>query len=218
MFAGMREGVLDHLGLAAESLARVLRSRARAGRAARGRWQHARMGTHNRLLRVGEVAYLELIAVDPGGRAARPTALVRARRSAMTRTRVGGRTAAVHWVARVETTGSRRSRSTSAPGSPSSAATSPGSSRSGATARCRRTASSRASSAGVVPPIPRRDSPTPESRSRRWSWSIRARPTSSASSSCSGSRTGVRRPGPADHRAPPDPGGSADASQQRSGR
>jgi hypothetical protein len=65
--------------------------------------QHARMGTHNRLLRLGKESYLELIAVDP---AAAPPGRPRwfelddpAMRARLVR---GPRL--VHWVARVETT------------------------------------------------------------------------------------------------------------------
>jgi len=61
-------GTLDHLVIVADALeigAPVL-ERALAVPLAGG-GQHARMGTHNRLLRLGADAYLEIIAVDPAG-------------------------------------------------------------------------------------------------------------------------------------------------------
>jgi Glyoxalase-like domain len=61
------KALLDHLVLAADSLAtgvplveRVLPTLAPGG-------QHPRMGTHNRVLRIGDRAYLEVIAIDPEG-------------------------------------------------------------------------------------------------------------------------------------------------------
>ena len=60
----------DHLAVAAETL----RDGAAAVEAALGvplepGGQHARMGTHNRLLSLGPGAYLEVIAIDPDARA-----------------------------------------------------------------------------------------------------------------------------------------------------
>ena len=57
---------IDHLVVAASSLeagARYVRDVLDVEPEAGG--QHARMGTHNRLLRLGEAVYLEVIAVDP---------------------------------------------------------------------------------------------------------------------------------------------------------
>ena len=59
---------LDHLVVAARDLetgAAWLEERLGARLSAGGR--HADMGTHNRLLRLGERRYLELIAIDPAG-------------------------------------------------------------------------------------------------------------------------------------------------------
>lgn len=93
---------LDHLVIAAESLATaaVLAERFLGVPLSLG-GKHPRMGTHNRLLRLGADAYLELVAVDPA--AARPTHPRwfglddEARRSTL---RGGPRL--VSWVARVE--------------------------------------------------------------------------------------------------------------------
>ncbi|RPH69352.1 MAG: VOC family protein, partial [Myxococcaceae bacterium] len=55
---------IDHLAVAATSLdGRGLDDLLGVGLAPGG--QHARMGTHNRLLRLGGGAYLEIIAIDP---------------------------------------------------------------------------------------------------------------------------------------------------------
>ena len=57
---------IDHLVVAASSLeagARYVRDLLGAEPEAGG--QHARMGTHNRLLKLGEALYLEVIAIDP---------------------------------------------------------------------------------------------------------------------------------------------------------
>src|SRR5262249_45989860 len=57
---------IDHLAVAALSLeSRELDELLGVPLSPGGR--HARMGTHNRLLRLGEGAYLELIAIDPQG-------------------------------------------------------------------------------------------------------------------------------------------------------
>lgn len=58
--------VLDHIVFAAPALdegARWLEERLGVPLDAGG--EHVKMGTHNRLLRIGERAYLELIAIDP---------------------------------------------------------------------------------------------------------------------------------------------------------
>jgi hypothetical protein len=64
---------LDHLAIAAERLEDgVAAVEARLGVPMAGGGQHAAMGTHNRLLSLGDL-YLEVIAVDPGAPApARP--------------------------------------------------------------------------------------------------------------------------------------------------
>lgn len=57
---------LDHLVVACADLAQgAAWARDRLGAEPQPGGQHAAMGTHNRLLRLGERAYLELIAVDP---------------------------------------------------------------------------------------------------------------------------------------------------------
>jgi len=93
---------VDHLVVAAESLdgGAVFLERFLGVPLSLG-GKHARMGTHNRLLRLGSDAYLELIAVDP---AAEPPARprwyqldVEARRALL---RQGPRL--VHWVVRVD--------------------------------------------------------------------------------------------------------------------
>lgn len=66
--------------------------------------KHARMGTHNRLLRLGATSYLELIAIDPQATApAHPRWFELDERAMQTRLAAGPRL--VHWVARVEKTG-----------------------------------------------------------------------------------------------------------------
>ena len=57
--------------------------------------KHARMGTHNRLLGLGDNFYLELIAIDPA--AARPD---RPRWFALDRLQAPDRPRLIHWVAR----------------------------------------------------------------------------------------------------------------------
>lgn len=61
-------GILDHLVVGADALERgsSLLERALDVPLVKG-GNHARMGTHNRLLRLGADAYLEVIAVDPEG-------------------------------------------------------------------------------------------------------------------------------------------------------
>jgi len=64
---------IDHLVVACADLAQgdawLL---ARLGVAAQPGGRHLTMGTHNRLLRLGPRTYLELLALDPAGRAERP--------------------------------------------------------------------------------------------------------------------------------------------------
>lgn len=65
--------------------------------------KHARMGTHNRLLRLGATSYLELIAIDPQAAApAHPRWFELDEPAMQARLAAGPRL--VHWVARVETT------------------------------------------------------------------------------------------------------------------
>ncbi len=95
---------VDHLAVAASSL--------EAGALVLERWlgvplshggQHARMGTHNRLLRLGPSSYLELIAIDPAGaKPEHPRWFELDDPATQGRLATGPRL--VHWVARVETT------------------------------------------------------------------------------------------------------------------
>lgn len=65
--------------------------------------RHARMGTHNRLLRLGPSAYLELIAIDPDGvTPERPRWFELDDAAVQARLAAGPRL--VHWIARVATT------------------------------------------------------------------------------------------------------------------
>jgi hypothetical protein len=57
---------VDHLAVAASSLDASTLERV-LGVPLAGGGKHDRMGTHNRLLRLGSDAYLELIAIDPAG-------------------------------------------------------------------------------------------------------------------------------------------------------
>lgn len=97
-------GTLDHLVIAADALetASPVLEHALGVRLAGG-GQHARMGTHNRLLRIGADAYLEIIAIDPRG--VRPD---RPRWFGLddpdTNARLVEGPGLVHWVARVEST------------------------------------------------------------------------------------------------------------------
>ncbi|HZX42530.1 MAG TPA: VOC family protein, partial [Myxococcaceae bacterium] len=93
---------LDHLAIAASSLDASALERV-LGVPLAGGGKHARMGTHNRLLRLGTDAYLELIAVDPGGTPpGRPRWF--ALDEAAMRAQLAEGPRLVHWVARVETT------------------------------------------------------------------------------------------------------------------
>lgn len=93
---------LDHLVIAAESLrTRALENALGVTLSSGG--THERMGTHNRLLRLGPDAYLEVLAIDPAG--AQPD---RPRWFALdepdTRARLVQGPRLIHWVARVEST------------------------------------------------------------------------------------------------------------------
>lgn len=69
----MARGTIDHLVVACADLAQGdAWLQARLGVAAQPGGRHLTMGTHNRLLRLGSRTYLELLALDPGGRAERP--------------------------------------------------------------------------------------------------------------------------------------------------
>lgn len=61
----MMHTVFDHLVIGAASLDDGERLAARLGVELRPGGKHPRMGTHNRLLRLGKRQYLELIAIDP---------------------------------------------------------------------------------------------------------------------------------------------------------
>lgn len=93
---------LDHLVVAARTLeegARWLEARTGVATVAGGR--HALMGTHNRLMALGEGAYLEIIAIDP---AAPPPGRPRwfALDTPEMRRRLDAGPALVHWVARTD--------------------------------------------------------------------------------------------------------------------
>ena len=93
---------LDHLVLAAATLEQgedhieaLLGVRPRRG------GKHVAMGTHNSLLRLGELSYLELIAIDPEGEAPlRPRWFALDTASMRTALREAPRL--IHWVARTE--------------------------------------------------------------------------------------------------------------------
>jgi len=92
---------IDHLAVAATSLAgRALDDFLGVTLPAGGR--HARMGTHNRLLRLGPSAYLELIAIDPDGATPERPRWFELDDPAL-QARLGAGPRLVHWIARVET-------------------------------------------------------------------------------------------------------------------
>jgi hypothetical protein len=93
---------LDHLVVAARTLeegARWLEARMGVPTVAGGR--HAAMGTHNRLLALGEGAYLEIIAIDPEAPAPGRPRWFGLDSPAMAR-RLAAGPALVHWVARTD--------------------------------------------------------------------------------------------------------------------
>ena len=65
--------------------------------------KHARMGTHNRLLRLGPTSYLELIAIDPEGPVPGRPRWFELDEPAM-QARLATGPCLVHWVAQVEST------------------------------------------------------------------------------------------------------------------
>ena len=93
---------IDHLAVAATSLESPQLDR-RLGVSLSPGGKHARMGTHNRLLRLGTQSYLELIAIDPEGtRPGQPRWFELDDPAMQARLAEGPRL--VHWVARVDTT------------------------------------------------------------------------------------------------------------------
>lgn len=93
---------LDHLVVAARTLEEGARwLEARTGLPTHAGGRHALMGTHNRLMALGEGAYLEVIAIDPAAPApARPRWF--ALDSPAMRRRLDAGPALVHWVARTD--------------------------------------------------------------------------------------------------------------------
>lgn len=90
--------VIDHLVVAASDLeAGAAWLEAQLGVTLSGGGRHVRMGTHNRLLRLGERLYLELIAIDP---AAAPPGRPRWFALDGFTASSDGRPRLVHWVAR----------------------------------------------------------------------------------------------------------------------
>src|SRR6516165_5006937 len=93
---------IDHLAVAATSIeGRQLDELLGVDLAPGGR--HARMGTHNRLLRLGPTSYLELISIDPQGTAPGHPRWFELDEPAM-KARLATGPRLVHWVARVEST------------------------------------------------------------------------------------------------------------------
>jgi Glyoxalase-like domain len=93
---------IDHLAVAGASLdGRLLDDVLGVSLSPGGR--HARMGTHNRLLRLGDGAYLELIAIDPQGTTPAHPRWLELDDPAM-RARLAEGPRLVHWLARVDTT------------------------------------------------------------------------------------------------------------------
>ena len=93
---------IDHLAVAATSLdGRELDDFLGVTLPPGGR--HARMGTHNRLLRIGTGAYLELIAIDPKSAPPGHPRWFELDEPSM-QVRLAGGPRLVHWVARVDTT------------------------------------------------------------------------------------------------------------------
>ena len=95
-------GALDHLVIAAGSLEVPALERALGGPLSGG-GKHVRMGTHNRVLRVGAAAYLEVIAIDPQGlQPGRPRWFGLDEPAERALLAEGPRL--IHWIARVDTT------------------------------------------------------------------------------------------------------------------
>ena len=93
---------IDHLAVAATSLdGRELDDFLGVALPPGGR--HARMGTHNRLLRLGAGTYLELIAIDPDAATPGRSRWFELDDPAM-QSRLASGPRLVHWVARVDTT------------------------------------------------------------------------------------------------------------------
>jgi Glyoxalase-like domain len=93
---------IDHLAVAAASLdGRLLDDVLGVNLSPGGR--HARMGTHNRLLRLGDETYLELIAVDPQAPAPAHPRWFELDEAAM-RARLAEGPRLVHWVVRADAT------------------------------------------------------------------------------------------------------------------
>ena len=93
---------LDHLAIATTSIEdRRLDELLGVDLSPGGR--HARMGTHNRLLRLGPTSYLELIAIDPEATAPAHARWFELDEHAMRASLAAG-PRLVHWVAHVDTT------------------------------------------------------------------------------------------------------------------
>ncbi len=93
---------LDHLVVAAPSLdPTALESMLGVSLAAGGK--HSRMGTHNRVVRLGESSYLELIAIDPEGTTPGRPRWFSLDEPAM-RARLAGGPRLIHWLARTDST------------------------------------------------------------------------------------------------------------------
>jgi hypothetical protein len=93
---------LDHIVVVADSLdagAAALERKLGVSLAPGG--QHARMGTHNRLLRLGGDAYLEVIAIDPGAPAPAHRRWFELD-DAQSRARLRSGPRLTHWVVRVD--------------------------------------------------------------------------------------------------------------------
>ena len=93
---------LDHLAIATTSIeGRQLDELLGVDLSRGGR--HERMGTHNRLLRLGPTSYLELISIDPQGKTPAHPRWFELDEPAMKASLAAG-PRLVHWVARVDTT------------------------------------------------------------------------------------------------------------------
>jgi len=96
------KAALDHLVIAAGSLEVPALERA-LGVPLSGGGKHLRMGTHNRVLRVGDGAYLEVIAIDPqDSQPDRPRWFGLDEPAVRASLAEGPRL--IHWIARVDTT------------------------------------------------------------------------------------------------------------------